>query len=211
MFNQFIQQLKSSLQKELPGEKAQFKMAPLGRMNKQELITKYGVPIPSAVMILFYPVNDQPHFVLTVRNTYPGAHSGQVSFPGGRKDEADESLLFTALRETEEEIGVSKNQLEVIGALTDLYIPVSKFMVHSFVVFANERPEFKPDVREVVELLEVPVALILEDSTVKEKEIFIELRNSKIQAPYFDIFGHTVWGATAMMLSELKQVLLKMK
>lgn len=184
-------------------------MAPLGRMNKQELNSKYGEPAHSAVMILFYPIDDKPHFVLTLRNTYDGAHSGQISFPGGRKDDEDESLLFTVIRETDEEIGVSKETMNVIGTLSDLYIPVSKVLVQPFVAFSEVRPAFHPDPREVKKILEVPIELILDDAIVKEKEIFIELRNIKIQAPYFDIFGHTVWGATAMMLNELKEIILK--
>jgi len=148
--------------------------------------------------------------VLILRTSDHGVHSGQVSFPGGKKEESDRSLEDTALRETEEEIGIKKNDVKVIGHLSELYIPTSGFLVQPFVGYLNKKPLFHPDKNEVQKLIEVPLFLIMDDGIVKETTILkSKTRNQKseIRIPYFDIHGEVVWGATAMILSELKEIL----
>jgi 8-oxo-dGTP pyrophosphatase MutT (NUDIX family) len=121
-------------------------------------------------------------------------------------EDIDPDLEATALREAHEEVGIHPDGVEVIGRLTELYIPASNFMVHPFVGLMSERPALTPDVREVKEMLEVPLAHFLRPDIVAETEI--PLRNGyRLKAPYFDVKGHVVWGATAMMLSELLDVL----
>ncbi len=210
-FSQFTSNLELELQKPLPGEEAQFAMAPYQRRLRKNALAENASPRQSAVLVLFYPFKGEPHTLLMLRKTYPGVHSGQVSFPGGSKDENDVSLTQTALREAEEETGLNKNKVKIIGKLSSVYIPPSGFLVFPFVGYLNEKPFFKPDEKEVEELIEVPLLMILDEKTIKSKNI--KLANGMVMddTPYFDIYGHTVWGATAMMMGELREVLKKVK
>ena len=139
------------------------------------------------------------------RPTYNGAHSGQVSFPGGKFEQQDLDLNFTALRETHEEIGVAPEEVSLIGKLSDLFIIASNFKVHPSVGFVPSRPQFIPDPLEVEEVLEVSLSHLY-DLTQRGVEP-MRFENYTIHSPYFDVQGHVVWGATAMMLSELLQVI----
>ena len=207
-FAAFVTSLKTALSKPLPGQKAQFKMAPYERILKN--LTKKFIwkkPKESAVLCLFYPKNGEPHFALILRNTYKGVHSAQVSFPGGKVDEFDNSLKDTALRETEEEIGVNKSDIEILGKLTEVFIPPSGFQVQPFVGFINAAPNFTPNPDEVSKIIGVPLSILMDESIVGKKKITVSVTKLKINYPYFDILGETVWGATAMMLSELKELI----
>lgn len=156
---------------------------------------------------MIYPKKNVPHIVLMKRPEYNGAHSGQVSFPGGKKEIEDVDLQATALRETEEETGILRSEIQVIGKLTELYIPPSGFLVEPYVGYLDAQPIFTPDEREVAELIEMPLDLLLDDTIVERKKIHIKSHNVYIDTPYFNIQEHVVWGATCMMLSELKQIL----
>lgn len=182
-------------------------MAPYKRPNAEQVMASGKNPRLSAVMALFYPKDEQLHVVLMKRPEYDGAHSGQVSFPGGKMEEFDADLEATALREAEEETGLDRNKIKVLGKLTDLYIPPSGFLVSPYVGALDETPVFSPDEREVAALIEMPVSMLLDDTIVQQKKIHIKSHNVYIDTPYFDVFGHVVWGATCMMLSELKEVL----
>ena len=205
-----FEDIRQALTGPLPGREAQRKMAPepppgsnLKRWDSPEECREAGV------LLLLYPHtfkgNPSLNLVLTRRTEYPGAHSGQISFPGGRR-EGEESLLTTALRETKEEIGVPPNTLEVIGQLSALYIPNSNFCIHPFVAFSFTRPNFRLEPKEVAELIETPLSL-LQKPTIQKEETWYFQKYGARRIPFFDIFGHKVWGATAMMLSEFLALL----
>ncbi|MFZ5553273.1 MAG: NUDIX hydrolase [Bacteroidota bacterium] len=197
--------LKNQLQQPLPGEAAHALMAPYRKASS--LVSAEGKnPRLSAVMMLLYPKNEELFVVLIKRNEYEGTHSAQVSFPGGRKDENDTSLMHTAIRETREEIGVEINESEVLGELSPLYIPPSNFLVTPFIAFKNTIPGFYPDPREVANLLEFPLRLLREESLVKETSVKTGT-GLQMKVPYFEINNEIVWGATAAVLSEVKMLM----
>jgi 8-oxo-dGTP pyrophosphatase MutT (NUDIX family) len=154
------------------------------------------------VLVLLYGKNDELNLVLTRRRDDLQSHAGQISFPGGRHEDP-ETLLMTALRETHEEIGVPPTAVMPLGTLASLYIPPSDFEVHPFVGWYShgERPIFTPDTGEVAEILEVPLRHLIDPATRQEEPW--ELRGQQVKVPYYDVQGYKVWGATAMMLSEL--------
>lgn len=201
-----IDHLRRRLQQPLPGQEAQFRMAHLGR----ELLVP---PPPDArlagVMALFYPGNHPVdwHVVLIERVRKRGdRHSGQIGFPGGKYEPDDTDLWSTALRETEEEVGVKQSAIEWLGALTPLYIPVSRFLVHPFVGVIDNRPLFRPQVSEVSSILEIPLTRLKDPAARKTTDLSIVSGPLLRNVPYYDLHGHIVWGATAMMLSELLEV-----
>ena len=207
-FTSFINALKTELGKPLPGQDAQFKMAPYDRILKviAKKLTRKKIK-ESAVLCLFYPKNEEVYFVLILRNTYKGVHSAQVGFPGGKVEAGDNSFEDTALRETEEEVGVQKDLIKIIGPLTEVYIPPSGFQVHPFVGFTDTAPIFVRDPHEVSKIIETPLKVLLDDTNVGRKKITVGGTMLKVNYPFFDFEGETVWGATAMMLSELKEVI----
>lgn len=208
-FINFIKNLESELQQPLPGEEAQFAMAPYQRRLRKNAWSENPSPRLSAVLVLIYPFNNEPHTLLMLRNAYEGVHSAQVSFPGGAKDETDETLEATSLREAEEETGIQKNKVKIIGKLSQVYIPPSGFLVQPFIGYMEEKPLLKPDIKEVKELIETPLRILIDDNTIKTKNIQLSTGFIMNDTPYFDIYGNTVWGATAMMLGELKEILKK--
>ncbi len=153
------------------------------------------------VLLLLYYLNGELYLVLTRRRPDLAAHPGQISFPGGR-NEPPESLPTTALRETEEEIGMPAADVELLGTLTSIYIPPSDFEVHPFVgwVSNGKRPSFVAAPDEVAEIVEVPLATLLEPG-VKVEE-WRELGGQQMRVPHFAVDGHKVWGATAIILNE---------
>ena len=161
-------------------------------------------PREAGVLILLYPCDGQLYFPLTRRTDTVESHKGQVSLPGGAR-EGDESLQATALRETCEELNVCPDTWNVLGRLTPLYIPPSGFRISPFISYTPARPAFTPDPIEVAELIETPLALLLEPSTVVREEW--TLRGTLVEVPFFHVAGHQVWGATAMVLSELVTLL----
>lgn len=159
-----------------------------------------------AVLILLYAQNNGIFFPLTLRNRYKGIHSDQVSLPGGRAEIKDTSLEQTAVRETEEEIGIQQDKIKIIGRLTDLYIPPSNFHVHPFVGYLEEQPKMKKDDFEVAELFSCGIDTLLNENIVGETKI-IGANGLRIKTPFYNIENKVVWGATAMILSELKAIL----
>ncbi|MFY0598753.1 MAG: CoA pyrophosphatase [Cyclobacteriaceae bacterium] len=159
-----------------------------------------------AVLILFYKMEDQWYFPLIQRPLYEGVHSGQVAFPGGRKEEQDIDLFETAIRESHEEIGTEVSKINVIGSLSDFFVAVSNHLVKPVVGFYEGVPNFKPDTREVESVIEVPLEQLLDTTFLKEKEIEAA-SGYKLRSPYFELQNKVVWGATAMMLSELVDIL----
>ena len=158
----------------------------------------------SAVLVLLYPRRDELHLPLIVRPTYDGAHSGQVAFPGGGCEEGDADLTGTALREAQEELGIAPGDVQVLGKLTQLYIRPSNYQVHPTVGRIAYRPAFQPNVREVAQLLEVPLNTLLDPAHLRRERWQLQDRSALV--PFFAIQGQTIWGATAMILSELLAV-----
>lgn len=161
-----------------------------------------GAPRQSAVLLLLFGRQSQLHFVLTRRRDDLSAHAGQISLPGGRRED-DESLQETALREAHEEVGVEPQAVKILGRLARLYITPSDFEVFPFVGWYEETPAFVPQLSEVAEIIEVPLVHILDDG-LRQEEVW-EHKGDLMHVPYFQIGGHKVWGATAMMLSEFAE------
>ena len=207
-FSQLVKHLESSLNKPLPGVDQHLKLAPYNKTSREIARQVNPNPKQSAVLILVYPKNNIPHTALMLRNDYKGTHSGQVSFPGGKQEPDDKTLEFTALRETHEEFGVSPEKVDLLGKLTEVYIPPSGFLVNPFVGVVHENLTFNPDPREVKLIIETPLGVLTDPETIKSKKIPVGLSGIKVNAPYFDIQNHVVWGATAMILSELKAILM---
>lgn len=192
----------------LPGETAQFKMSPpyrdtLLKMNEQVIKNSKK----AAVMALFYPnLNNETHLVLIKRKTYKGVHSAQFAFPGGRLETSDANLMHTALRETEEEIGVPQQTVNVIKALSELYIPPSNFTVFPYVGTTANTPRFIRQETEVEAIVEIALQHFLNDDVVSSTKVQTSY-NVEVEVPAFNLNGNVVWGATAMMLSEIKELL----
>ena len=206
-FEQFQGVLKSALRQPLPGSDAQHMLAPVGRTAFVPSQTE-GTNIRQAgVMALFVETKTRPHLVLIERATSKGVHSGQIAFPGGKVEEQDTSFKETALRETEEEIGLKASEIEVFGSFSPIYIPPSNFMVHPFTGIYHQEPQFIPQVSEVANVITVDFNDFLLDSSIKQQRI--NVRGFNMNVPTFYVDGHTIWGATAMMLSELRQMIIK--
>lgn len=208
MFQDFIQKLAEELNKPLPGRNAQVGMAPMPGSNDRFNFNKSNQAKLGGVMVLFYPDDDKIMFPLTERATYPGVHSGQISFPGGKYEQSDADMIYTAKRETFEEIGVEMDDIQVLGKLSELYIPPSNFHVYPCIAYLERKPTFIEETKEVVKIIETDLNTLLDDDIAKRGEIQVR-NNIKLDVPYFDVKGHTVWGATAMILNELKTIVNK--
>ncbi|HEX8013690.1 MAG TPA: CoA pyrophosphatase [Flavobacterium sp.] len=206
-FQDFLQYVPKLIPVELPADKAHVKMAPLERiqlMKNLDLSTK--TPRIAAVMMLLYPKDDKTHLVLIVRNAYNGVHSSQIAFPGGKYEISDADFRETALRETHEEVGISSEKIEIIKQFTPMYIPPSNFLVHPFLGISSQELSFYPDIREVADIIELPLSVFLNDEIIIEATLSTSYATN-ILVPAFNIQNHVVWGATAMILSELREVL----
>lgn len=192
----------------LPGEEAHYKLAPMFRV--QELQKNNG-QIRNArnagVLSVFYPDQERRvSFVLILRKTYKGVHSNQVGFPGGRVEEEDKDLEHTALRETEEEVGIPRSEIQVLKQLTQIYIPPSNFWVFPFIGILDHTPVLVPQEDEVEEVLEIDLDEFLSDSCLTSQRLSTSYAEN-VEVPAFLLNGHIVWGATAMVLSEMKDLL----
>ncbi len=192
-----IDLVRRALQQPLPGPAAQALMAPRPRTFVQGLPTTYR---DAGVLVLLYPAAEALCLALTRRCDHLAAHAGQISFPGGLREPDDASLVETALREAREELGLDWTALELLGTLTPLEIPVSSYRIHPCIAYAPARPPFRPDPREVAELLQVPLDLLLDPATAAVEPRTI--RGYEVEVPYFLVYGHKVWGATAAALCE---------
>jgi len=197
-----IDQIRAAMRRPLPGPRAQITMAPQPRALRPP---PGAEPRQAGVLLVLYPVHDTLHMVLTVRTSTLNYHSGQISLPGGGWEEGDGSLLVTALREAQEEIGIATDGLEILGTLTPLYIPPSNNVVHPFVAYAPHRPTFDPDPIEVADLLEVPLPLLFDPATRREEDWI--WRGAPLHVPFYATGGHKIWGATAIVLAEFLALL----
>jgi 8-oxo-dGTP pyrophosphatase MutT (NUDIX family) len=207
-FAEFEKRVVKIAKMELPGEAIQLKMAPIERLI--ELKTKareLNSARRAGVLALFYPdSNNETHLILILRKTYKGVHSAQIGFPGGKFEDEDVNLEVTALRETEEEVGVPREVVSVIKELTEIYIPPSNFFVQPFIAITTKTPNFIAQEEEVEELIEVPLSHFMDDSILTTKVLSTSYATN-IDVPAFLLNGHIVWGATAMMLSEVRELL----
>ncbi len=205
-FQDFLQYVPKLIALDLPAIEAHLKMAPLERaVSIKNRAAESENPRTAAVLMLCYPKKGKTHLVLIVRNSYKGVHSAQIAFPGGKYEHEDADFVATAIRETHEEVGVLPNQIEVVKSFTQVYIPPSNFIVHPFLGICREEISFIPNPLEVAEIIELPITTFLSDTIVIETELKTSYANS-VKVPAFEIEKHVVWGATAMMLSELKEV-----
>ncbi len=164
-------------------------------------------PKKAAVLALFYPnPSDLTSLLLILRKTYEGVHSNQIGFPGGKVEESDADLKVTALRETHEEVGVPPAQVNIIKSLSEIYIPPSNFEVQPFIGLCTDQLSFVPQETEVAEIVEVTLTDFMDDSKIFSQRLSTSYAE-KVEVPAFKLNGHTVWGATAMMLSEIKELL----
>jgi len=198
--------IKIEAQINLPGIEAHKIMLPEGRNIPNYYLNKIGNYKQSAVFILFFQEEKNIHVLLTQRNQYEGKHSGQISFPGGKKEEYDDSLLTTAYRETYEEVGIHQNNINLIAALSPLYIPVSNFFVQPYLGYLNELPELKINSREVKSIVKFPIQFLKEAERIKIQRIEAS-SGLFLTVPVFEIGENVIWGATAMMLSEIASLI----
>ena len=202
----FIDKLKKELTSDLPGVEAHLRLAPEMRVND----LKTGLPpshaLESAVLILLYPFHGQLHTVVILRNEYDGAHSGQISLPGGKREASDIDFKHTALREAQEEIGIIPADMEIIGQLSRFYVKPSNFIIYPFIAYTSIRPQFYPDPTEVQKVIEIDIFKEISYDRISERSLMFK-NNIEINAPGFVVGGEFMWGATAMIFSELLQVM----
>lgn len=207
-FEDFLISLSKIKKLPLPAEASQFKMSPRFRIKELE---QYKNDMKnakqSAVLALFYPdIERQTKLALILRKAYDGVHSGQIGFPGGKVEQGDIDLEFTAVRETHEEIGVNPKEITIIKQLTQVYIPPSNFAVQPFLGFSKETPSFILQEDEVDDLIEVSLIDLIKEENVVNQTVSTSYKID-VTVPAFMLSGHIVWGATAMMLNEVKDLL----
>lgn len=195
--------LQDRLTQALPGHEAHLTMAPRYPERRNDVSVNGRDCREAGVLVLLLPDDETAAVVLTVRRDHLPDHGGQISFPGGQR-EGDESLTQTALREAEEEINLSPPSVKMLGRLTPLYIPPSNFCVHPFVGVVEETPALHPTDCEVKRVLRIPLPHLLDPDT-RTVEPWT-LHDTEIDVPYYSVSGHTIWGATAMMLAEFLAV-----
>lgn len=160
----------------------------------------------AAVLLHLSPTSlGEVNFVLIQRNVYQGAHSGQISFPGGKPEIQDDSLWDTALREAHEEVGLLPSRVEFVRSLSELYVPPSNFLISPFVGFSDTPCDFKPEPTEVNSIIKISLKSLLEKQAVMTKQLASSQKEIEVPTYVFD--DHQVWGATAMILSEFKMLL----
>ncbi len=200
--------IKQKLLQPLPGRNSHLKMATKARLDElARLNGNSSTAKKSAVLILLFHEDEKLKVILIRRSFYVGVHAGQIAFPGGRFEEEDIDVKNTALREIQEEIGVTKDQIEVLGRLSDIYVPPSNFMISVFVGFMDQKPVFKPDEREVAEIIEVDMDEFFTENVIQEKEFVVPSNNYSVKAPYYNVPKAEVWGASAMVMTELLDLL----
>ena len=207
-FEKFMESVSKIENIPLPAEASHFKMVPPFRqvlLKKQEEAIKKAKH--AGVLALFYPdKHQQTKLVLILRKTYKGVHSAQVAFPGGKLEAQDTSLQHTALRETFEEVGVPIDAVKIIKKISQVYIPPSNFYVQPYIGVAKNTPRFIKQEDEVEALIEVDLEHFLSKQSLITKKVKTSY-SVEVEVPAFQLNGYVVWGATAMMLSEIKDLL----
>jgi 8-oxo-dGTP pyrophosphatase MutT (NUDIX family) len=196
--------LERRLSGDLPGFRAHRRMAPSDRIRGMYPSAPNGETSRGAVLILLYPMAGRIHTVLIQRSEYPGVHSNQISFPGGKSEFSDKHIQDTAIREAEEEIGVSGNEIRICGLLSPLFIPVSNIEVTPVVGLLFSKPVFTPDPDEVCFIIEAGIDELANPAIIKQKNI--EISGKVITIPYYQVKDFHIWGATAMIISEFLEL-----
>lgn len=205
-FSRFLSILSDLEGLSLPGTASHRKMIPKVRIIPSSKEIERAKPSKAAVLALFFPdQEEETSFLLTLRASYPGAHSSQISFPGGKFESGDQSLQHTALRETIEETGVEPGRITIRKALSETYIPPSNFLVQPFMGLVTTRPDFTPN-HEVERIIEVKLEDLLSDRSLGSKNLTTSYMEN-VEVPCFMLNNQVVWGATAMMLSEIKDLI----
>ena len=200
------EQIRRALSLPLPGEQAHREMMSYRRSTAAEARAGNPPPRQGAVLMLLIPDkrSEDLNTLFIRRPHYDGVHSGQLAFPGGKLEPADSGLLAAALRETQEETGIDISGVEILGSLSEIYIPPSHFIVQPFVGWAEEVPDLHPDPREVEEVLLEPLSRLLHPDNRRMQRIYMPTFKAWIDAPAMDVQGHILWGATAMMVHEFR-------
>lgn len=202
-FKQLIKILKTEIKKPLPGKEAQM------LMNPDIVFTKNKNARKSSILIHLYPKNNKIKTILILRVKYNGFHSNQIAFPGGKFENSDKSLSYTAIREANEEIDIDINCIKKIGQLTPLLIPISNFLVFPFLSYSDEKPVLKKNNSEVEKIIEINISDLFNAENIKKGEFIVN--DKKISAPFYNINNYKIWGATAMIISELLEIIKKAK
>ena len=203
-----IESLQQRIRMGLPGQISHFKMLPAERRSSLRPVFDSLEPKQSSVLILLFPLDDFLGTILIKRTEDNSVHSGQISFPGGRREESDASHIQTALREAEEETGIRPEKIRIIGELSPLYVSPSNFMIYPVIGYNQKRPDLLPNPSEVECIIEISLKNLETFRTVAD----LEVRGYKFsQVPCFSVNGHIVWGATAMIIQELMDVFAAMQ
>lgn len=202
-----ITKLKQKISRELPGVDAHLEMVPNGRRLTPE--DSDIAPKKSAVIsLLHHNPNSNALDILFIERTNKGTHGGQIAFPGGKMEPEDQNLWATALRETKEEVGIPSQKITHLGALTEVYIPVSNYIVYPYLGWFDDlqKPQLINEIAEVEDSFWAPVSLILDDNAIQRTDIETN-RGRKIKdIPYFEVNNKIVWGATALILNEIRHL-----
>jgi 8-oxo-dGTP pyrophosphatase MutT (NUDIX family) len=204
---QLIERLERELEEELPGYQAHIKMAP---KERQEYTDIPDTHIKACVLALLFPKNKAWHITLIhrVSDNPNDPHAGQLGFPGGKFEDTDYSYQDCALREAEEELGITASEIGIIGELSSLYIPLSNYLIYPFVGFLSSEPDFNPQKSEVSSVITLPLNDLIDNRNKKQTKIETTTKTLE-DVPYYDVHDIPLWGATAMIISELEHVLAK--
>lgn len=206
IFTDFIKELNLRLLEPLPGQEAHLPLSSLRRIREMFKNQDISKAKKSAVLILFYLDDNRDIMTILIqRPTYNGVHSGQIAFPGGKFEEYDADLIQTALRESREEVGIDPENVTVLGSLTELYIPPSQLTLLPVVGYQQGQPKIVTDPNEVAGVITISIKEILDPLSIQQKRVSVGSWSDMV--PCFYIRGNVIWGATAMILNELKMIL----